>query len=167
MFPKSPSQPRGSGDGSHTVGLKLQKMRLGVQNGSEQATYTLIHASPVRLFSDPFLIPHWWHSRTENHTLATALLSSWKGQHFRFTDSILLISLLLGGKTTSFQPEGDMRSSETKLYWFLGRRMLPEYNLLNNLKEREWGESVSPFLYFSFPLLTQVISEQRTLCRPC
>lgn len=45
-----------------------------------------------------------------------ATLSSHQTQYFSFPDSIWLISLLSCGRNSSFQPEGDTPSSETKLH---------------------------------------------------
>ena len=73
--------------------------------------------------------------------LFVALLSSHKAHYFSFTDSIFLISLLSCGKNPSFQSEGDLLRSETKLHLLVGRQMFSADNMLNNFKtERERGE---------------------------
>lgn len=64
--------------------------------------------------------------------LLVTLLSSHQAQYFNFTDSIWLLSLLSCGRNSSFQPEGDMPSSETKLHGFFGRQMFSADNFLNN-----------------------------------
>lgn len=128
--------------------------------GNKQYIHTHIHplSSLLRLCSYPTVV-----EQKTTHFAAT-FLSLWKGQHYRFTDSILLNPLLLYGKTTSFQPEGDMPSLETKLYRFLGRWMPPDVTRWQFKRKRTRRESVSPFLHFSFRLLTQAIREQRAMC---
>lgn len=68
-------------------------------------------------------------------------LPSHKVECFNFpTDGILLVSLLLHGKNSSLQPEGDPLRSEMKLHLFLGRQMFSADNSVDNFLKREGGK---------------------------
>lgn len=150
-------------------------MNLGAQNGIRPCTHTNPYLSLLRILSYPTMVTTW----SRKTALFATLLSSQKAQYFSLTNSILLISLLLCGETSSLQPEGHMWSLETKLYFFLGRWTFPAGNLLDNLKrekreKRVRGEVNSRGegrLFFLFcispfsPLLTHLISEQETMTR--
>ena len=85
-------------------------------------------------------------------------LPSHKAQCFNFpTDSILLISLLLHGKNSSLQPEGDPRRSETKLHLFLGRQMFSADNSVDNFLKRG-RQKRKGRKYFSFIFILPAFS---------